>query len=138
MFKYGCNGPGDVTFPAKPEVELEDVIDILVDDRIPYNGRNHPSIQGKFGGDYECFVRHHILPMTHPANCLDHAKTIYRFENYEESVNKIMSDLSIDGIIPHKNKAEIMSDYRSAITPEMKEKIDKVYKEDLAQFGYEF
>jgi hypothetical protein len=125
MFKYGTSSP-----PKAPHIQMEDMVDILIDDSIPYDFPMHRSLDIR--------IRHHILPMTHPYNCLEHAKTIYRFENYEESVNEIMKRLQIQGKVPHRNKSRSRVDYRSAITPAMKEKIDKVYEEDLARFGYEW
>ena len=63
-----------------------------------------------------------------------------RFENFNKDFEKVRSILKTGTPLKHLNKTgdKKSKSYRDAYTPEMAEKVAKVYKIDIELFGYAF
>lgn len=63
-----------------------------------------------------------------------------RFEQFESDFEHIRTKLNTGVSLQHLNKTKDKKErsYREAYTPEMAEKVAKVYKEDIELFGYKF
>ncbi len=102
----------------------QEAIRVLSDDREPFEPRY--------------LVKHHLLPMTHPYNCIEYADIIMRFENLQEDWKKVCKKAGWEHTpLPHINKS-VHRNYRDAIGPALKYDIDQIYKEDFERFGYEW
>ena len=62
---------------------------------------------------------------------------VFRFENYRDEVEKIKSRLGIKGEIPHDHQTSHQH-YSHYYTDETKAIVERLYFEDIQQFGYSF
>lgn len=60
-----------------------------------------------------------------------------RFENLEEDFHAIASRLKIDAALPHLNQSRARS-YQNSYSAESRAIVERVYAQDIAQFGYSF
>lgn len=63
-----------------------------------------------------------------------------RFENYEAEIRTIFDrlDLEMPDALPHKNRSKRAASYQDYYTPETRELIGRIYREDIERFGYTF
>jgi Icc-related predicted phosphoesterase len=80
----------------------------------------------------------HTFPQTHPANFLDKADFVGRFENFEQDFKKIceLNNIKFTSL-PHWNKTKRL-DYRSYFDDKLLEKVSNYYSQDLIQLNYNF
>ena len=102
MFKYGSLLKGDYyEQPRWPDLTISETLDILEDPWIGYD-RSRRNLSWN--------LKHHIIPQTHPFNCLKYANRILRFENLTEDFSNLCGELNISVELPtlrvSKNKTE--------------------------------
>ncbi len=62
MFKYGSTGvDGTGEVPRLPDLGVDQALDVIKNTRVPFD-----RIQNHLRGN----LKHHLLPQTHPFNCL--------------------------------------------------------------------
>ena len=122
-----------------PNLTLNQCMDYILDDniRIFPIGRRHKTVS--FNGG-KPFTKHHSVPITHPFNRIDLAETIYRFENYNESVKEIMDRLGIQHrVIPHLRPSQYKySSYKEYYCSETKSRASQIFEKDLDTYKYTF
>lgn len=122
MFKFGGTSCQN---PTKPDLNIHKLLDIIEDKSINYkNNRNNINE----------YIKHHALPMSHPYNCIQHADKIYRFENFQESVEDIKKRLNISRKIQKLNQSRGQV---QKIDKETLQRIKEVYKQDFKEYGYD-
>lgn len=62
---------------------------------------------------------------------------IGRFENIDEDFKKVAQKLHTDKTLPHLNKTKTKKE-KQALSTQVKEKIQQLYKDDFIQLGYAF
>ena len=83
-------------------------------------------------------IRHHCIPQTHPFNCLYLAQDIYRFENFQDEVERLGAKLGCKfHELPHRRKTE-HGDWRSHIDQDLTTKLIRFYDQDFETLGYDY
>lgn len=111
-------------------------------------GRKYPKIRKmKFHKfiQSELFVKmlnsdKHFYSMCNYFSNFDHSRMIeiFRFENYEQGLKKILKSVGIDVEIPNYNCNNNFKDYRTQYREEDKKIIEKFYEWDLEKLNYSF
>lgn len=109
---------------------FDEVIDIINDPTIPYTS-------DKFFGK-QSYIKRHTLPMSHPFYCVVKDDKIiidkvYRFENFNQTVEEISDLIDYDLKMKKMNKAKKPHDLLSI---EQREIIKEIYKKDFEIFNY--
>ncbi|WP_300013694.1 sulfotransferase family 2 domain-containing protein [uncultured Roseobacter sp.] len=87
MFKYGNALDGDgYAEPRWPDLTISTALDVLDDPWIGFD-RSHRTLTWN--------LKHHILPQTHPFNCLAEAQRILRFENLQADFDQLCAQLDV-------------------------------------------
>lgn len=113
---------------AKPNISLENFLDIVRDESIPYDGLRTT---------FERKIRHHTLPLTHPFHCLDQADFIGRFESLNSDFLEVCKKLGAEGELPHMNRTQ-HSSYQDYFDRNTIKITQTIYQDDLTRFGYSF
>jgi len=88
MFKHGSSGAdGSGELSRMPDLDIDQALDILENPRVSYD-----RIQRTLKGN----LKHHLLPQTHPFNCLHLADHIFR----QETLDQDIAGLALDGLAP--------------------------------------
>lgn len=92
MFKYGNVLKGDhYAAPRWPDLTISQALDVLEDPWIGYD-RSHRTLEWNF--------KHHLIPQTHPFNCLALAKTVLRFEHLSTDFARLCRALGVSAELP--------------------------------------
>ncbi|WP_435988272.1 sulfotransferase family 2 domain-containing protein [Sulfitobacter sp. SH24] len=92
MFKFGNKLEGDYyAEPRWPDLTISKALDVLEDPWVGFD-RSHRDLAWNF--------KHHIIPQTHPFNCLFYADTILRFETLEVDFAAFCSGLGLATQLP--------------------------------------
>ena len=116
------------TSDPRPAMSLRQFLEIATDESITYE------ISAR---TFECFVRHHTIPQTHPFNCLDEADFIGRFETLERDFQLLCDNLGIAQRLPHLNRTS-HREYRAYFDAETRSIAERFYHDDLERLGYHF
>lgn len=81
-------------------------------------------------------IRHHTIPQTHPANMLDKAEFVGRFERFSDDWVKIAERLGVMKPLPHWN-GTTNKHWSDTIPAELLPEIVAWYAADFDQLGYE-
>ncbi|MFT5185704.1 MAG: hypothetical protein ACI84C_002852 [Flavobacteriales bacterium] len=128
MFKFGNDLAKDFYSKARlPDLTISDALDVLDNPWIGFD-----SSQRSLNWN----LKHHILPQTHPFNCLHRAKNIFRFENLDSELSEYFLKL---------NAPLELEKLRSSLSPSLdevwsdgdKERFRELFAEDYACLGYE-
>ncbi len=135
MFTEGTIGsewrlPDDVD----TELTLEDVLNIGLDPAAPFG---HPRYnQIKPTGRSR--LKNHILPQSHPYHGLQFVDYVGRFENLQADFDYVASRLGMsDSQLPMSNWTE-REHYHEYFDDHLRRLAEKLYADDLDQFGYQF
>lgn len=61
-----------------------------------------------------------------------------KYETLQDDYKKIQEILHIGADLPHKNASKSVTDFRSAYTPQMIDRVACIYERDINTFGYDF
>jgi len=83
-------------------------------------------------------LRMHVLPMTHPYLGLNQANYIGRFEEFEAEWYKLCGLLKTGTQPVRMDRQSEQVGYGNFYTPSLRQAVEKVYAQDLDEFGYTF
>ncbi|MHA3915319.1 sulfotransferase family 2 domain-containing protein [Halovulum sp. GXIMD14793] len=127
MFKYGNPGFDDhYQHPVLPDLTIAQALDILQDDSIAFD---------RTVRDHIAALKHHLLPQTHPFNCLAKADTILRFETLDEDFKALRPKLGLKGDLPHL-RANARPNTALTFSKEERALFEHIFAEDFRQLGY--
>ena len=132
MFRFGRTDIEDYyTSGQLPDLTAEQALDVLEDPAIPFDRRVSNELAN---------LKHHLLPQTHPFNCIQHADTLLRFENLDEEFRKFCDELGMSIQLPHvgASRGEERKLRPSDLTPRDLERIAQNYRRDFEHLGYAF
>jgi hypothetical protein len=130
MFRFGREDFDDFFSTGHfPDLTPQDAMDILEDPSVPFDRRVRNPVS---------ILKHHLLPQTHPYNCLQHAHEILRFESLEADFSALCASYRLDISLrrlgasrkPHGALRE------EDLTTEDLKRIWKCYHHDFVQLGY--
>ena len=108
-------------------LSVDKVISILEDESI-----SHDNI----ASDFNQYLKHHMIPMTHPYNCIDLAGKTYKFEEYSDAYKDISDRLGICKPEKQINKSKCDLDYKEILSKDQIKKIEEIFKDDFEAFNY--
>lgn len=130
MFRFGREDFVDFFSTGHfPELTPDEALDILEDPSVPFDRRVRDSIST---------LKHHLLPQTHPYNCLHKAHEILRFENLAEDFSAFCLRHGAEiplrklGASRRPENALLAED----LTPGELNRIWSLYQNDFVQLGY--
>lgn len=129
MFKYGQSGAGDhYSIPRWPDLTIKLALDVLADSRLGYDRSSRK---------LEWNLKHHLLPQTHPFNCLHLAETVLRQENLEAEFSVLSQELGIAKVsLPEIRTSKKPSGDGLIWTEDDEKRFQSVFAEDFAVLGY--
>ena len=127
MFKYGSTGvDGTGEAPRMPDLNIDQALDVIENPRVPFD-----RIQSHLRGN----LKHHLLPQTHPFNCLYLADQILRQETLEQDIAK----LGLVGLGPLPQMRVAVADTNDLnLSKAQRARLHRIFAEDYAQLGYGF
>lgn len=123
MFKHGSIWVKN----QDKDLSVDKAISILEDESIGYDN---------IASDFNQYLKHHMIPMTHPYNCIDLAEKIYKFEEYSDAYKDISDRLGIDKPEKQINKSRFNLDYKKVLSKDQIKKIEEIFKDDFEAFNY--
>lgn len=86
-------------------------------------------------------IAHHVLPMTHEFNCLEHADFVGRFERYEKDLEAIKQHLGMkDDWVPRLNRSQRYATWekvvRDELSPDLRDALIEFYHDDFKELNY--
>jgi len=92
MFKFGNKLEGDYyAEPRWPDLSISKALDVLEDPWIGYD-RSYRDLAWN--------LKHHLIPQTHPFNCLFYADTVLRFETLEADFANFCAGQGVTAQLP--------------------------------------
>ena len=130
MFRFGRENFDDFFATGSfPNLTPKDALDILEDTSVPFDRRVRNPVST---------LKHHLLPQTHPFNCLHHAHEVLRFESLAVDFSAFCADRGLEISLP-KLGASRKPDgalHEADLLNEDIERIWKCYRGDFVQLGY--
>lgn len=127
MFKFGNKLEADYySQPRWPDLTISTALDVLEDPWIGHD-RSQRSIEWN--------LKHHLLPQTHPFNCLHAAKTILRNETLEEDFHSFCQELGVSSVLP-KLRSSRGQEEELSWSESDKVRFEELFSEDYAVLGY--
>jgi hypothetical protein len=130
MFRFGREDFDDFFANGHfPELTAQQALDILEDPIVPFDRRVRDPIST---------LKHHLLPQTHPYNCLQHAHEVLRFENLETDFAAFCASQGVQIALKRLGASRKPDGaLREAdLTSEDLGRIWKCYHQDFVQLGY--
>ncbi len=125
MFKYGSTGrTGTGEKPRMPKLTIDQALDIAQDARIAFDRTQ------RF---HKANLKHHLLPQTHPFNCLHLADHIFR----QETLSRGLAALDLPGLkpLPHlRLSTDESADLQ--LSERQLSRLEWIFAEDYKQLGY--
>jgi hypothetical protein len=130
MFRFGREDFDDFFATGHlPELTPQGALEVLEAPAIPFDRRIRDPIST---------LKHHLLPQTHPYNCLQHADEVLRFENLEHELSAFCVrqrvDISLKKIGASRKPANALR--IEDLTAEDLRRIRNCYLRDFIQLGY--
>lgn len=127
MFKFGNKLDDDhYSEPRWPDLTISDALDVLED---PWVGYDRSRRQLSWN------LKHHLLPQTHPFNCLAFAKRILRFETLNADFKNLSSDLDLTTELPLLRSSVRKNDDDEWDT-ETSNRFMRIFEADYRMLGY--
>lgn len=127
MFKFGSTGrKGHGEKPRMPDLTIDQALDIAQDARIAFDRTQ------RF---HKANLKHHLLPQTHPFNCLHLADHILR----QETLERDLKELSLPGLkdLPQLRRSTVESaDLK--LLDRHQSRLEWIFADDYKQLGYAF
>lgn len=128
MFKYGNLGQSDYyAEPRWPDLTISKALEVIQDPWIGYD-RSQRSLEWN--------LKHHLIPQTHPFNCLEQAQTVLRWENLESDFAKLTNGLEISVELPHLRKSLQADPEQDEWSSREEDMFLDIFAEDYARLGY--
>ncbi|MFG6665253.1 sulfotransferase family 2 domain-containing protein [Sulfitobacter sp. 916] len=128
MFKFGNQLEGDYyAEPRWPDLSISQALDVLEDPWIGFD-RSHRDIPWNF--------KHHIIPQTHPFNCLFYADTVLRFETLEDDFEAFCANFGIAAHLPRLRASRSGQKHEELWRPEDEERFMRLFADDYRFLGY--
>lgn len=130
MFRFGREDFDDFFATGHfPDLTPGDALDLLEDAEIPFDRRvRHPITS----------LKHHLLPQTHPYNCLQHAQVVLRFENLDAEFAAFCGgkgvEITLAKLGASRKPPGALSE--SDLTKRDLERLWKAYRADFEQLSY--
>jgi hypothetical protein len=128
MFKYGNQLEGDYYAKARwPELTISKALDVLEDPWIGFD-RSHRNIPWN--------LKHHILPQTHPFNCLFYADHILRFETLEDDFKDYCAKLGFSAQLPRLRVSRGRQAPEEVWTAQEEARFEQLFESDYRVLNY--
>ena len=128
MFKYGNLLPEDYySIPRLPDLTIKDALDVLEDPWIGFD-RSERSLLWN--------LKHHMIPQTHPFNCLHFARSKLRLETINVDFAQFVATTNLTAELPQfrgTRGKQLEDEYWSPID---KERFSRIFEEDYKVLGY--
>lgn len=130
MFKHGAGVEGDYyATPRWPDLTVDDALAVLADDTVPFDRsvRNLPAN-----------LKHHLLPQTHPFNCLHYAHRLLRHETLQDDFKAVARHLGLPTLMPHLRNGHhsTLDQLQADLSTAQIARIQELYQKDFDQLGY--
>ena len=127
MFKFGdTHEAGRYSEPTLPDLTVTQALDVLEDPEIPFDRL----IREPLGN-----LKHHILPQTHPFNCLHLATDILCFERLSAEYEAFAAHHALPAQLPHLRRTPDRP--RVTMTDAEEARMRRLFAEDYRLLGYE-
>lgn len=129
MFKYGNKLEKDYySEPRWPDLTIAKALDVLQDPLVGFD-RSQRSLSWN--------LKHHLIPQTHPFNCLFLAKTTLRFENLDADFSGLCLEMGISAELPRLRRSFGKQLPAEPWALEDIDRFENLFREDYTQLGYE-
>jgi len=128
MFKFGNRLEGDYyAEPRWPDLSISKALDVLENPWVGFD-RSHRDLSWN--------LKHHILPQTHPFNCLFYADTVLRFETLEEDFAAFCADLGTVSQLPRLRASRGGQKHEEMWSAEDEKRFMRLFAEDYRLLNY--
>lgn len=128
MFKYGNKLERDYySKPRWPDLTIAKALDVIEDPLVGFD-RSQRSLSWN--------LKHHLLPQTHPFNCLYLAKTTLHFESLDTDFSRLCSEMGISAELPQLRRSFGKQLSEEPWAPEDIGRFENLFQEDYLQLGY--
>lgn len=128
MFKYGNSVSDDYYSVARmPDLTITDALDILEDPWIGFD-RSERSLL--------CNLKHHLIPQTHPFNCLWQVQSILRLENIDRDFAQFASSLRLEVELPKLRVSHGQQQIEDPWTKADEARFTRIFEEDFVKLEY--
>lgn len=130
MFRVGRNGEDDYYSVGRiPELTPTLALDILEDSDVPFDRRVRSEVAN---------LKHHLLPQTHPFNCLNYATDIIRYENLDADFASLCNKLNIHASLENLGMTNSSPNTirEQDLPPDVVDRIFRLYWRDFISLGY--
>ena len=128
MFKYGNRLDGDYYAKARwPELTISKALDVLEDPWIGFD-RSYR--------DLAWDLKHHLLPQTHPFNCLFYADDVLRFETLEADFADYCAKLGLSAQLPRLRVSQGGQEQEAVWTAEEEMRFKRLFEDDYRVLNY--
>ena len=127
MFKYGSTGvDGTGEAPRMPDLDVDQALDVIDNPRVPFD-----RIQSHLRGN----LKRHLMPQTHPFNCLHLADHVLRQETLKQDISK----LGLAGLSPLlQMRLGVAETGDLTLNEGQRARLHRLFADDYAQLGYGF
>lgn len=130
MFKYGNAADNDFYSVGRmPDLTITDALDILED---PWIGFDRSEQTLPFN------LKHHLIPQTHPFNCLGQVQSILRLENIDRDFAQLASSLKLEIDLPKLRVSHGQKQTEDHWTKADEDRFLKIFEEDYVTLDYPF
>ncbi|MCV3272671.1 sulfotransferase family protein [Roseobacter sinensis] len=128
MFKYGNDGVGDYyTQPRWPDLTIAKALDVLED---PWIGHDRSARNLSWN------LKHHLIPQTHPFNCLHLATRVLRLEQLDSDFARACAELGLTATLPKLRPSRGPTDGKDTWTAEDEARFRRLFAADYEVLGY--
>lgn len=128
MFKYGTDVDGDHYAQARwPDLTVSDALDVLEDPWVGFD-RSQRTLSWN--------LKHHLIPQTHPFNCLHDVSRLLRFERLEDDFERLCSELGIATALPALRASRGPRARDEIWTASDERRFNAIFAEDYKTLGY--
>ena len=128
MFKYGNLLPEDFyTTPLLPDLTITEALDVLENPWIGFD-RSERSLLWN--------LKHHMIPQTHPFNCLHFAQSMLRLETINVDFAQFIATINLKTELPKLRGASGKQQEEEYWSPKDKERFSRIFEEDYRVLGY--
>jgi hypothetical protein len=114
---------------SSPPLSLNKFLDIVTNESIIYDEKRRTYLER---------IRHHMIPQTHPFNCLRYANFIGRFESFQQDFEIVCDNLSIPKIILPKMHFTKRGPYEEYLDDQSRTLAKEYYRQDFEQLKYKY
>lgn len=113
---------------------LDEVLQLGLEEQAPFGHPRYNQVKP----DPLIRLKNHIIPQTHPYHGLQHIQFIGRFENLQADFQRVAEELGLSQIELPKTNWTTHDHYREYYSDRTRQLAERLYRDDLNRFGYEF